>query len=198
VDAPKTNPAGAGSMVTIKGTVVLDSIRAVKEREGEAVYTKIIRLLDEETRRVFESGIFDTAWYPLDAFVRFLAADLQETAGGNERVLIARSEVVVEKQLSGIYRVFARLSSAEAVIRRLTGIHRTYFEGVQINFKTTGSTQATVRYVGFEPQHRLMEYPLIGFYRKALELSGAKQVSTGFTTSRGQGRGYWELALNWR
>ena len=185
-------------MVTIKGTVILDSIRAVKEREGEQVYAEIIRLLDEDTRRVFQGGIFDTAWYPLDAFVRFLAVDLQETAGGNERVLIARSEVVVEKQLRGLYRVFARLSSAESVIRRLTGIHRTYFEGVTIDFKTTGSTQATVRYVGFEPQHRLMEYALIGLYRKALELSGAKQVSTGFTASSGQGKGYWGLALSWR
>ena len=66
-----------------------------------------------------------------------------------------------------------------------------------IEFKITGSHRATVRYVGFEPQHRLMEYALIGFYRKALELSGAKQVSTGFTNSSGQGKGYWELALSW-
>jgi len=42
-----------------------------------------------------------------------------------------------------------------------------------------------------------MEYALIGFYRKALELSGAEQVSTGFTNSSGQGKGYWELALSW-
>jgi hypothetical protein len=185
-------------MVNIKGTVVLDTIHAVKEREGEQVLAKIVRLLDDDTRRVFEGEIFTTAWYPLDAFVRFLAVDLQETAGGNERVLIARSEVVVEQELRGIYRVFARLSSAEAVLRRLTGIHQTYFQGVSVDLQTTGSGQAIARYVGFEPQHRLMEYTLIGFYRKTLELSGAKQVSAGFTSSSAQGKGYWELALSWR
>jgi hypothetical protein len=185
-------------MANIKGTVILDSFRAVKDREGEQVYAKIIRLLDDDTRRVFQNEIFATAWYPLDAFVRFLAADLQETAGGNERVLIARSEVVIEKQLRGIYRVFARLSSAEAVLRRLSGIHQTYFQGVSVDFQTTGAGQATVRYVGFEPQHRLMEYTLVGFYRKTLELSGARQVSAGFTSSSAQGKGYWELALSWR
>jgi len=185
-------------MVTIKGTVILDTIRAVKEREGEAVYAKIVGLLDEDTRRLFQGGIFDPGWYPLDAFVRFLAVDLRETAGGNESVLVARSEVVVERQLRGVYRVFARLSSAESVIRRLAAIHGTYFQGTTVEFATTGSHRATVRYVGFEPQHRLMEYVMTGFYRKALELSGARRVSIDFATSTSQGRECWEFALSWQ
>ena len=40
-----------------------------------------------------------------------------------------------------------------------------------------------------------MEYVLLGFYRKALQLSGAKQVSVRFNRSAAEG--VWELDLSW-
>ena len=62
----------------------------------------------------------------------FLEADIRETAGGNEQELVKRAEAVIEKQLSGIYKMFIRLGSPEFVIRRIAAVHSTYFDGVQI------------------------------------------------------------------
>ncbi len=183
-------------MVRIKGTVILDTIRAVKDREGEDEYARILGLLEESTRRLLQGKLFPGGWYPLDAFVHFLAVDIRETASGNDAILIRRSELVVEKQLRGIYRVFTRLASTESVLRRLASIHRTYFQGVEIQLQSTGRGQALVKYIGFGPEHRLMEYVLVGFYRKTLELSGAKLVNASFLTSA-RGRGDWELTLGW-
>ena len=182
-------------MVYIKGTVVLDTISAVRSRDGDAVYDRIVGLLDEDSQRVFRGQVIATGWYPLDAFVRFLAIDLRETAGGDEAVLVARSEAVVERQLRGVYRVFARMTSAESMIRRLMNIHKTYFQGTSISYDQVGRGRATVRYTGLEPHHRLMEHVLVGFYRKALQIGGAKRVSV--LCNRTAAGGAWELDVRW-
>jgi hypothetical protein len=73
----------------------------------------------------------------------------------------------------------------------------TYFSGVTIDVRSTGVNQVAVKYVGFEPQHRLMEFAILGFFRKALEISGAKQITADFSTAAAENRGYWELDLKW-
>jgi hypothetical protein len=61
-----------------------------------------------------------------------------------------------------------------------------------INSKT-----ARIKYIGFEKQHRLIGLSLIGFYKKALEISGAKDIKTMFITSIEQGKGFCELEITW-
>ncbi len=94
-------------MVQIKGTAVLDTIKAIKARAGGTELEKIAACLDEETKNIFLGQISPSSWYPFDAFARFLEADIQETAGGNEEELIKRSEAVIERQLHGIYKILS-------------------------------------------------------------------------------------------
>lgn len=184
-------------MAKIKGVVVSDSIKAVKNRSGEA-YADVVALLKPETRTLFEQGnIIPSEWYPLDAFVEFLEADVKVTANGREEELIRRSEVIIEQHLKGIYKLFVKFGSPEFVLNRLAVVHRTYFQGVDVDAKVTAPGQGVVRYTGFEPQHRLIGMSIIGYFRKALEISGARNVKAGFTTPIDEGKPFCELALAW-
>jgi hypothetical protein len=182
--------------VQIKGSAVLDAVRSVRTREGEQRFRALVALVDEPFRTIFLGEIFDIAWYPLDAFVAFLAASLKYS-GDDEKVLTARSEAVIERQLRGIYRVFVRLRSPESIVKRIVTIHRTYFTGASVDFDLPAPGRAIVKYRGFEKQHRLLEYVIIGFYRKALELCGAKCVQVMVTVPIAQGCGSCELTMTW-
>ncbi len=184
-------------MVQIKGTAVLDTIKAIKARAGGTELEKIAACLDEETKNIFLGPISPSSWYPFDAFARFLEADIRETAGGNEEELIKRSEAVIERQLHGIYKIFVRLGSPEFVIRRIAAVHSTYFEGVEIISEMKGANSAAIQYVGFAPAHRIIGFVIIGFFRKALEISGAKQIEVHFRVPIEAGERYCELALTW-
>jgi hypothetical protein len=183
--------------VQIKGSAVFDMIRSVKTREGEEGFRALVSFVDEPFRAMFLGGIFDAAWYPLDAYVAFLAATLKYS-GDDEKVLIGRTEAVIEKQLQGIYRVFVRLRSPESIIKRIVTIHRTYFTGASVGFDLPAPGHAIVKYGGFEKHHRLLEYVIIGFYNKALELCGAKQVQVMVTVPMAKGAGLCELTMTWR
>jgi len=182
--------------VKIKGTTLLDSIAAAKRREGEQRYAAILALLAPELREIFEGEIYDTCWYSLDAFVAFLEAGLQ-LAGEEAEVLTRRSEALFEQQLNSIYRVFIKLKDPEYVVRRIATIHRTYFSGTSIEV-TTDDSHAVIRYTGFQAQHRLLDYTLVGFYRKALDLCGAKDIVAQMTVPIAEGRAQSELQVSWR
>jgi hypothetical protein len=185
-------------MVKIKGTAVSDTIKAVKARYGDQTYDTIVGLLKGETRALFERPfILPSSWYSLDAFVEFLEMNLKVTAQGNEQELIKRSEVLVERQLSGIYKWFVKLGSPEFVLNRISMVHGTYFQGVNVEVRLPSPGKAIVKYTGFEKQHRLIGLSIVGFYRKALEISGAKDVKAEYTSSIEQDKGYCELVLSW-
>jgi hypothetical protein len=181
----------------IKGRVLLDTIAAVKERAGEQELSKIIKNLSGESRKVFERPILFSEWYPLDAFAEFLEVDVRETANGDREVLAKRSEKVTESQLHGVYKFFLKLGSPGFVITRISAVHKTYFRGVNIIPEIEGHS-ATIRYVGFRKQQNIMEFAIIGFFRKALEMSGAKQVALKFTIPIVQAGPYSELTITWQ
>lgn len=187
-------------MVEIKGAAVGDAIKSVKARHGDQVYNTIVSQLQGEAQELFSQSakILPTEWYPLDAFVQFLEVDLKLTANGNEEELIKRSEAVVEKQLKGIYKVFIQFGTPKFVLNRMSIVDRTYFRGVDVEVSLLESNKAIVKYTGFSKQHRLMGLLLTGFYKKALEISGAKNVTTKFATSIEEGKGYCELIIVWR
>jgi hypothetical protein len=180
----------------IKGTVLLDTIKAIKARAGEQELAKIAHEVSPETRKIFEAAIQPSNWYPLDAFTEFLDADVRETAGGDRAVLVKRSEKVIEAQLRGIYKVFVKLGSPGFVVTRISAVHATYFRGVQILPEVEDHT-AVIKYIGFQPQHEILECTIVGFFRKALEISGAKNVSMQFTIPISNGGPYSELSVTW-
>ncbi|HUI31174.1 MAG TPA: hypothetical protein VLX91_13260 [Candidatus Acidoferrales bacterium] len=185
-------------MVQVKGSAVSDAVKAVKNNFGEQAYNTILGMLKDETRAIFEKGsIMQVSWYSLDAFVEFLEMDLKVTAHGDEKELIKRSEAVIERELSGIYKLFVRLGSPGFVLNRIMTVHQTYFQGVNVEVSEQTAGRAVLRYTGFEKRHRIIGYSIIGFFRKALEISGAQDVRAEFTTAIEEGKGFCELVLWW-
>lgn len=169
----------------IKGTTLLDCIAAAKRREGEQRYAAILGLLTPEFRSVFEGEIYDTSWYSLDAFVSFLEAGLCYT-GEDPTVLTRRAEALIERQLNGIYRVFVNLRDPAYIVQRVATIHRVYFSGTSVEV-ATGEHHAVIRYVGFQARHWLFDHTLIGFYRKALDMCGARDIVAKMTVPSPKG-----------
>lgn len=184
-------------MVQIKGSAIKETINQIKARSGEDALQKILGLLDEETRTMCRGEIYSSSWYSLDLFTRFLEVEIRVLADGKEEMVTRGSEVVIEKQLRGIYKAFVKLGSPEFVIKRIAAVHETYFQGVPIEVHLEGPGKAVVRYTGFEKQHRIMGFAIIGFFKKALEISGAKDVVLYFTIPIEEGGAFSELSIAW-
>ena len=175
-------------MVQIKGSAIKETINQIQSRAGEEALQKILGLLDEETRTICQNEVFSSSWYPLDVFTRFLEVEIRVTRG---------SEGVIERQLRGIYKAFVKLGSPEFVIKRIAAVHATYFQGVPIEVQLQAHGKAVVRYTGFEKQHRIIGFAIMGFFKKALEISGATDVVLCFTVPIDEGKAFSELSISW-
>jgi hypothetical protein len=184
-------------MAQIIGSVLVESVAAIKARHGDQGLEKIIKHLNGEAKLIFSSPIEAWKWYPLDAFVSFLDADIRETANGDRRILVGRSMKVVELQLRGDDSMIAGMDSPKYVINRIAVIHTAQFQGIQIIPEIDDGPRATIKYMGFEKHHDIFEWVLVGFYVKALEICGAKDVSAKFTIPISEGAAYSEIALSW-
>lgn len=185
-------------MVEIKGSVILDTIKAVKFKYGEEVFKKVLDLLDKETKQIFEKkAILVTDWYPLNAFLKFVETTTNLAAGGNKEQLIALSDEILFQQLQGIYKVFIKPDSPTSVIKRVSAIHNTYFRGIEIEAKLMGEGKARIKHIGFGKEHQLISFGIISFYRKALELAGAKNIEIKYITPIEADKGFSELEINW-
>jgi hypothetical protein len=153
--------------------------------------------LGAETRKICDALVKSRDWYSIDVFAELLEALVRETANGNPEILTERSEQVVDSQLRGVYRIFIKLGSPGYVIKRIAAVHETYFDGIQIIPEVDDSRQASIKYVGFKKRHAILQYTIIGFFRKALELSGAKQVKVNFKVPMSDDAAYSEVAITW-
>lgn len=174
----------------------MDALGAIQARAGDAETAKIIGNLNAESRALFAHPIQASNWYPLDAFVELLEVSIRDVAGGDRSILAKRSEQVVERQLRGIYKIFVRFGSPGFIVSRISAVHLTYFRGVEI-LPEISANRATIKYVGFEKHHAIMEQTILGFFRKALQLSGAQSVVLNFTVPISQGQSYSELQITW-
>ncbi len=183
-------------MVYIKGATILGSMERIREHHGEEGVNKIIDQLREEDKCILKSTILASQWYPLTAFAHFLELDVKSYYGGDPKGLISSTEEVVERQLRGIYRMFVRIGSPEFVIKGISAVHKSYFKGVELqSVITTGKYVG--KYIGYELAHSIIEYTLLGFYKKAMTLSGAKNVNAEITVPISQGKGYIEITVTW-
>lgn len=69
--------------------------------------------------------------------------------------------------------------------------------GAQVIPEMKVPKNATIQYVGFPRNRRIMEFAILSFFRKALEISGAKTIDVHFTLPIEAGEGYCELWLSW-
>jgi hypothetical protein len=184
-------------MPQIIGTAVSDTVAAIKARHGEQTLAKVLDHLDDEAKRLFNAPIESWKWYSLDAFVDLIDADVRETAHGDRAVLIERTKRVVDAQLRGIDNLLADMDSPKFVITRVAIIHQSYFQSIQIIPEIDDGPRATIKYIGLQRNHDILEPIFIGFYIKALEICGARDISAKFTKPVSEGAAYSEITATW-
>ena len=184
-------------MVKIKGSSINGTIENAKKSLGETEFNRLVSLLNQEGKKLLQNPIFASEYYPMDAYTNFLDILVRERHNGNPARLIKPTEKIIEKQLKGMYSIFVKPGSPEFLVKKLSTVNYTYLQGVNVESALVSVGKATIKYTGFEQHHAVFENVLIGFFRKAFEISGAQDITIKFTTSIAENKGYAELVITW-
>ena len=184
-------------MLMMKGVTLHSTLQFNKEILGEEAVNGLIAKLDEESRNVLSHTILDTSWYPLDSLINFTELVFNTILGKNENALKKGSKLIVEKQVTGIYKTLLSVGSTEFIVKRINSINERYYQGVEVITEYLEANKLKVTYKGFEKKHRLQEIITMAWWEVVFENLDAKNITAEITTSLAEDKGYFDFIVTW-
>ncbi|MCK5536752.1 MAG: hypothetical protein KAI79_07985 [Bacteroidales bacterium] len=161
----------------IKGTAVKTTEQFMRDRYAEK-YLEWKRGLPDESKPFFKDLISVSKWYPLMESVIFPTETVAKVLGKTtEEAALELGQYSAEVALSGIYKIFVRISSPDFVISRATQVFSTYYNpgSIEIIEKNKNSLKARIK--NFSKQDSLVMYRIAGWIQGTLQVTRRKTIN---------------------
>ncbi|MBM7118280.1 TIGR02265 family protein [Archangium primigenium] len=186
---------GAGR---IKGSVLIARLNLLMRQSAPGRLQEVLQKLSPEDRKVLSGVIMPIGWYPLDLNLRLDAA-IAEALSPRDRnkAFIDMGRASAEENLTGPHHVFIRKGDPHFLLSHAPEIYRLYYAVGARSYEKTGERSALLRTVGAENVTEADCLTIIGWYQRAIELSGGRDVRITHTKCRARGHGACEYACTW-
>ncbi len=181
----------------IKGTAIRSISKFVQSKFPDR-YQEWFDSLPKESQSIYADAILSTRWYPLNE-----AAIIPTTQVG--RIFYSNTKkgawetgrYSASSALTGIYKVFVKLSSPTFVIERACKIFSAYYDEAEIEATDKKKNSVVIRILKFDPPSAVIEYRIAGWMEVALELSGCKNVKIVIPRSLSRGAKTTDFVISW-
>lgn len=181
--------------VRVKGTKLSSKLTYVKETYGDEALSRVLDALPPEDRKQLHL-VLDLAWYPFDLYQRLLQSIVTSAAGGDAAVLERIGEHTADLQAKGAYRVFFRSGDPATVLERMAPMHSLLNDPGEMEVVRTGPRQASI-VVRQPPSTQELCRVARAFYRRSLELAGAREVMVREPECSARGGACCRFELRW-
>ena len=171
----------------IKGTAVKSVSEFVKVK-FTTEYANWLKELPVESAKII-TDVRSNNWYPIkeastvpSMAVAKLFFDNNIEKGGREL-----GRYSAETALSGIYKIYVRFSTPAHIIARAERIISAYYSPSKLTIANRHDKSVQVIITQFELSSNIIEYRIAGWYEKALEISGCKNVEVNILKSIANG-----------
>jgi len=185
----------------VKGVTILGLIKLVKKRASEEDMQRVLDLLDDEDREVFDERILVSTWYPYRTFHNLLAS-IDEILGQGDGALAHEiGRVSAEMDLTTVYRSILSFLSPGFVTKRALAAWKNYYSPGQwevIDEEKDGDNRLLrCRLAGFRTLSRVHCLNIVGWCEKFIELLGGKEIKVNEVACIHQGADNCEFLLTW-
>ena len=182
----------------IKGTAVI-AIREYVKNDFPDRYDEWLSKLSEGAHKIYSGPINSSKWYPIkDAGIEPTRKAIEMFFHGDyEKGAWEAGKFSAQKALTGIYKIFVKASSPGYIIQRASRIFATYYQPCQMAVLDKTDTSVLLEISNMTVSDIVIEYRIGGWIEKALEISGAKNVTVEFLQSIARGDAVTQLKINW-
>lgn len=183
----------------VKGSLVLAAMDVLRSAHGTGLRERILATLPADIRRALEHVTLPGAWVPLDHYVRLLEAT-ERVLGDDDvgRVAAELGEAAADADLPSTHRMFILSATPLLAVRRLPQLFAAYHKDGRIVCEPSTGGSWRVIHEALNPDTTLHALALTGFYRRLLELTGAREAKAWLMSSRGRGDPHTVISLRWR
>jgi uncharacterized protein (TIGR02265 family) len=182
----------------IKGSVLIARLHLLTKQGGAERLQEVLQRLPPADRKVLEGAIMPIGWYPLELNLRLDAAIAEVLfPRDRNRAFVEMGRASAEDNLNGPHHVFIRKGDPHFLLSHAPEIYRLYYAVGSRSYEKTGPRSAVLRTVGAERVTETDCLTIIGWYQRAIEMSGGRQVRVDHSICRARGSGHCEYHFAW-
>jgi hypothetical protein len=191
--------ADENDVTRIKGASLLARLEYVMEKGGPELRTRVLQKLAPAERTLLDGRLLPSSFVPLELNQRLdeaIAAAINPLDPRGVYRELGRASA--HKNLQKFHRIFVRDKTAHALLEGFPAVRGTYYSDGTASYERTGATAGVLRVKGAH-SHSLPDCEsTAGYFERALELVGGRDVVVELARCRSRGDALCELRCSWR
>jgi uncharacterized protein (TIGR02265 family) len=181
----------------IKGLVLQSRKDFVIEHFGEEGWGRVVGSMSQADQDVLGGVIFAAKWYPFDAGERLDRAIVRVLGGGDTKVFEEMGAKSARRSLAKEHKSFLSPGDPQALMAKTSLIYRFYYDTGYREYEPTGPNSGVMTTYEAEAFSTPDCLTVIGWYKEALKMCGAKKVTVYETDCRARGGRFCRYRLQW-
>lgn len=183
-------------MQQIKGAVLKSRIAFVEDHFGKDGVQKVLAGLSAEDQRPLRL-LFTSNWYPFELGKRLDDAIVRVLGGGRADFFERLGAASAEKNLTSVHAGYVTRGDPQAFLAKAPQIYSLYYETGRREYTPTGPTSGVLTTYEADTFSAPDCMTVIGWYKKALEMCGARNVSMVEEECRAKGGAVCRYRVRW-
>ncbi len=171
----------------IKGGVLHARIEFVREHFGEGAWERVVATLPIEEQVILSSPLLTTKWYPFALGERLDWAIVVELGGGDMKIFEKIGAKSAQRNLSKDHKTFLVPGDPQSFMKKASIIYKFYYDTGHREYKETGPNSGILTTYDAETFSVPDCLTVIGWYKEALRMCGARDVKIVEETCRAKG-----------
>jgi uncharacterized protein (TIGR02265 family) len=181
----------------IRGAILLSRKAFVIKHFGDAAWRQVVQSLSEEEQQLLDGLIIHVGWYPFEIGERLDKTIVQVLGRGDTQVFEKIGAQSAIENLNGVHKDFIREGDPQAFMRQANTIYSFYYDKGRRTYEPTGPTSGVMTTHEAETLSAVDCLTVIGWYRTALEMCGAKNVRIVEESCRAKGDLVCQYRFDW-
>ena len=181
----------------IKGSILESRLQFVKDRFGEQAVEDVISALPPSDQATLRKPLNGAGWYHFQTGHKLDDAIVQVIGKGDASLFEEMGAASAQLSLSGTQKFYLDLGNPQGFMLRAPLIYHVYYDKGWRDYKPTGPTTGMMTTYDADTYSAADCMTVMGWYKQALRMCGAKDVDIVEETCRARGGDYCRYLVRW-
>ncbi|MEK6408370.1 MAG: TIGR02265 family protein [Acidobacteriota bacterium] len=181
----------------IKGSILESRLHFVRDRFGPKAVEDVLSALPASDQATLRKPLNSAGWYHFQTGQHLDEAIVQVIGRGDTRLFEDMGAASAQQNLSGIQKFYLDPGNPQGFMLRAPLIYHVYYDKGWRDYKPTGPATGVMTYEA-ETYSAADCMTVMGWYKQALKMCGAKDVDIVEETCRARGGEYCRYLVSWR
>jgi len=181
----------------IRGSVIHARKAFVEAHFGQEAWKRVLQELDEESRKVVEGLMVSAGWYPFEVGKDLDEAIVNVLGKGDPKIFEDIGVQSAKENLTKDHKSFLSPGNPHGFMSLANTIYQFYYDTGRRTYEKTGDTSGVMTTYEAETFSVPDCMTVIGWYKEALRMCGAKNVKMEEETCRAKGGDCCRYRIEW-